>query len=345
MLIPLLLFVAQVAQDRPAGETRKHLQVLQAVPESQLFLVMNSIAMSLDVNCDYCHVREGETWKWDRDDKPKKDVARRMLKMVADLNAGSFKGSTAVTCFTCHRGSTRPATLPALPPRELLNPSTTPVLPSVSAVLDAYYAAVGGRNAGETFTSTVMVGTDDRTQLRHADIEMVMKGPDKVLLSRVTPPQNTATQVLDGSTGWTRVGTTVTPLAAEQIPRLRFNLSMYQPVKVREAPETMTVAGIEPVGDRTAFVVVAKLPAGAARRYYFDTRTGLLLRELTVTPVAGLTYLQEQFDFEEYRNSDGVMLPFTVRFSDVSIFDGYVRHFSDIRHNAPVDEAIFSRPK
>jgi hypothetical protein len=120
---------------------------------------------------------------------------------------------------------------------------------------------------------------------------------------------------------------------------------MYQPVKVREAPETMTVAGIEPVGDRTAFVVVAKLPAGAARRYYFDTRTGLLLRELTVTPVAGLTYLQEQFDFEEYRNSDGVMLPFTVRFSDVSIFDGYVRHFSDIRHNAPVDEAIFSRPK
>jgi hypothetical protein len=44
-------------QPGSAGATRPSLRVLQALPESQLFPLMNLLADSLGVKCDYCHVQ------------------------------------------------------------------------------------------------------------------------------------------------------------------------------------------------------------------------------------------------------------------------------------------------
>src|SRR5689334_14838630 len=102
------------AQPAPAGAQRPGLRVLQALPEAQLFPLMNLISDSLGVRCDYCHVQEAPDftrtpsnvggWVWDRDDKPQKRTAREMMRMVVELNAGRFKGQSRVTCYTCHRG-------------------------------------------------------------------------------------------------------------------------------------------------------------------------------------------------------------------------------------------------
>src|SRR6186997_537351 len=98
-----------------AGATRPKLQVIKDLPEAQLFPMMNAMADSLGVTCEYCHVRNAPNpntvvggWLWDRDDKPTKAVAKRMLRMVRDLNAASFEGRGRVTCFTCHRGTLQP---------------------------------------------------------------------------------------------------------------------------------------------------------------------------------------------------------------------------------------------
>ena len=45
------------AQPGSAGAARPNLKVLQALPESQLFSLMNLVADSLGVRCDYCHVQ------------------------------------------------------------------------------------------------------------------------------------------------------------------------------------------------------------------------------------------------------------------------------------------------
>jgi hypothetical protein len=86
---------AVAQQPGSAGATRPQLEVLQALPESQLFLLMNLLADSLGVRCEYCHVQEASDltrtpsnvggWKWDRDDKPPKRTAREMMRMVIDL--------------------------------------------------------------------------------------------------------------------------------------------------------------------------------------------------------------------------------------------------------------------
>src|SRR5262245_31605906 len=117
---------AAAQQPGSAGATRPKLQVLQALPESQLFPLMNLLADSLGVRCDYCHVQRTPDfaktpsnlggWVWDSDDKPQKVMARQMMRMVVDLNAGHFRGESRITCFTCHRGATLPARTPPLPP-------------------------------------------------------------------------------------------------------------------------------------------------------------------------------------------------------------------------------------
>src|SRR4051812_37079999 len=54
-----LVLPAAVAAQQPgsAGATRPKLEVLQSLPEAQLFPLMNLVATSLGVHCDYCHVQ------------------------------------------------------------------------------------------------------------------------------------------------------------------------------------------------------------------------------------------------------------------------------------------------
>jgi len=73
---------AMAQQPGSAGAKRPNLRVLQALPEAQLFLLMNLVADSLGVRCDYCHVQATPDltktpanvggWVWDSDDKPQK---------------------------------------------------------------------------------------------------------------------------------------------------------------------------------------------------------------------------------------------------------------------------------
>src|SRR5215211_4076463 len=115
---------AWAQQPGSAGARRPNLRVLQALPESQLFSLMNLVADSLGVRCDYCHVQATPDltktpsnvggWVWDSDDKPQKRTAREMMRMVVDLNAARFKGQSRVTCYTCHRGTTQPLRTPPL---------------------------------------------------------------------------------------------------------------------------------------------------------------------------------------------------------------------------------------
>jgi hypothetical protein len=63
---------------------------------------------ALGVQCTHCHVADA----WRDASKPTYEFAQRMSRMVSGLNAGPLKDVQAITCWTCHRGQTRPARLP-----------------------------------------------------------------------------------------------------------------------------------------------------------------------------------------------------------------------------------------
>ena len=87
------------------GFQLRNVQVLKDVPQDQWQLVMQYIAASLGVQCNYCHVMGDNA----SDDKETKQTARKMMQMVADLNKQFFAGKPTVSCASCHNGHAKPS--------------------------------------------------------------------------------------------------------------------------------------------------------------------------------------------------------------------------------------------
>lgn len=347
----LALGAGQAPAEPPAALQRQHLQVLTSVPESQLFPMMNAIADSLGVRCDYCHVRSApdptKTWSlaggwiWDRDDKPPKLAARGMMRMVADINARQFGGRAIVSCYTCHRGSVSPVTFPPLPPRPYATapePLARP-LPSADEVWSAYLRAVG---ATRRFETLVMSATDDRSEGRHGTFDVVFKGTGRFRATLRMPPDGPVTQGLTGDSGWLASDSGSRALRPAELELLRRAAQRYAVVKA-DRPANLQIAKMERLGDRDAYVAVSEVSPQTTVTLFFDVATGLLLRERTTTTTSFVP-LQAQVDYEDYRNVDGVMLPFLIRSSDGSPFDTSVKVFTTVRHDVDVDDSIFERP-
>ena len=54
--------------------------------------------------------------------------------------------------------------------------------------------------------------------------------------------------------------------------------------------------------------------------------------------------IPEQVDFDDYRNVDGLMVPFIIRISSVDPNISSTRKFTEVKLNVPVDEKKFSKP-
>jgi hypothetical protein len=333
--------------DKPVEQTRKNIQVLKGLPDSQLFILMNFMATSIGVKCDYCHVRKGEkyyggNWVWESDEKEKKLIGRQMIKMVLDLNRSNFSNETRVTCYTCHRGSTLIANLPPLPPHDPV-PNNT-VLPTVDQILAKYVAAVGGKEAVAKFKTTVMKGTIERSENRNAQLEVTLKDPDRYLTQQ-TSAQGVSTLSLKGQDdSWAKNSSGSRKLSGPEVEATRRVVTkFYAPFKIIEPAAQMKVTGTEKVGDREAYVVTLVIDPDTTKRFFFDTQTGLLVREIT-TKRTMLAPLPDQTDYEDYRDVDGIKLPFIIRTSNTSTYDTVTRRITEIKHNVAVSDDVFNLP-
>ena len=109
----------------PLAPPYKNLQVFpKDIPQQELVTNMKFFAQSLGVRCVHCHVgEEGKplsTFDFASDAKKEKQVARKMLTMVHRINSEDFgikdPKAVKVTCYTCHRGATKPLTAIPEPP-------------------------------------------------------------------------------------------------------------------------------------------------------------------------------------------------------------------------------------
>lgn len=122
-----LLLAGSVAQDKKpekktAREVYKNIKVLpKDLPADQVIPVMHKINDSLGVRCDFCHVVEtnaaGQHVGWEKDDKPMKSVARKMIVMTSELRSKQKILGGKPTCFMCHHGHAEPETNTPAPER------------------------------------------------------------------------------------------------------------------------------------------------------------------------------------------------------------------------------------
>ncbi|HMC90859.1 MAG TPA: c-type cytochrome [Allosphingosinicella sp.] len=110
--------------DPDAPANMKNRKVLPAaITHRQLGQTMRSFAMGLGVRCAYCHVgpENGPLSAFDfaSDANPHKNVARGMMRMAMRINEELPKiadKDSKISCYSCHRGATKPALIPPEPP-------------------------------------------------------------------------------------------------------------------------------------------------------------------------------------------------------------------------------------
>jgi hypothetical protein len=85
-----------------AEQKHKNIQVLKGVAADDFQNIMFGFQKSLGVECTYCHIKD----QFERDDKPTKLAARKMIMRVRAINKDNLGGK--VNCYTCHRGQVEP---------------------------------------------------------------------------------------------------------------------------------------------------------------------------------------------------------------------------------------------
>ena len=330
-------------QVKPAEQVYKNIQVFKGLPASQLQGAMSFMADSLGVGCAYCHAKTFES-----DDKPTKQAARRMIRMVFDLNKGGgdlFRGA-AVSCYTCHRGRREPVSVPVITRGEP-NPGAQAApakgdapLPTVEQVLEKYVRALGGREALGRVTTRVVKGSRVGADGVPVPEEVYQKAPDKMSV-KTTYPSVTFRSGFDGARAWARDSRGADQLNDQFAEALRREAEFFAGVRLRETYPNASVVGRETLDGREAYVVGAAASDGGVEKFYFDAQTGLLARRYVEFRTA-LGRTPVQVDYGDYREVDGVKVPFQLRWSNPRYSWG--RKVDEVKHNVPADDAIFKPP-
>src|SRR5580693_7887225 len=90
-ILSIILFQAFTITPEPPF---KNLQILpKDISDHDLDSVMHHFSASLGVRCNFCHVINEEEKKFDMasDDKPEKNIARKMMLMAIDINKNYFR--------------------------------------------------------------------------------------------------------------------------------------------------------------------------------------------------------------------------------------------------------------
>jgi hypothetical protein len=358
-LVALAITVARnqfvLAQQAPAApgpqmaEARfKNIQALKGIPADQVIPSMQFIANSLGVECEYCHVRGA----FDKDDKEKKKTARKMIQMEFAINKDNFKGHTDVTCNTCHRGAAAPVAIPIiaeLEPKPMpggpnaagTNPAANvPAGPTADQILDKYLQAAGGADAMQKITSRIERATLTGFGPGSFPIEIYAKAPDK-RLSVMHTPRGENTTAFDGHVGWTAGFGPPREVTGGELENMKLDADLHFATDVKQLFTQFRVRPSEKVGDRDAYLVFGLKQGQPPVKLYFDEQSGLLVRQVQYVESA-LGRNPTQIDFADYRDADGVKVPF--RWTIARPLGRFTIQVDQIQQNVAIDDAKFAKP-
>ena len=348
-----LASTAPLNSPKSAETVFKNLKVLDGIPSDQLIPSMRFITASLGVQCVYCHV-EGH---FDDDSKKAKQTARSMMRMMFAINQNHFEGTREVTCNSCHRGNLRPVDVPAVeeishgkadaaasPTAQPTTVQPVAVQPTADQIIETFIRALGGTAALEKISTRAGTGKI-QVDGKSFDLEFFNKTPDKMLFIQHTSAGNNVT-VLDRNSGWISIpGHPVRNIEGFDLEAARLDadlqFALQLALNIKEMFPELRVEYPELVEGRDAYVVVGTRAGQASWKFFFDVRSGLLVR-LVRYANSPLGLDPTQIDYGDYRSVDGVQTPFTRTIARAG--SRSTIHIDAIQQNVPIDESKFVKP-
>jgi len=352
-LSALLLFAAgellgQAPQPAPktAEQQFKNIKVLKGIPADELIPSMQFISASLGVECEFCHERGA----FEKDDKKPKQIARKMIEMELAINHDNFKGQTAVTCFSCHRGAENPVGIPiiseisndaAKPHEAEAAEKTAPALPSADDILSKYLQAVGGAAAVEKVTSRQESGTVNFAG-RQFPVEVLSKAPNK-RISIVHTPNGENITAYDGQKGWLASPGPRPPrdMNPQENESISFDATIHLPAEISKMFTQFHVRPADSINGHDVLQVIGVNQGKPPLRLFFDKQSGLLLRTIKYeqTPLGRNPI---QIDYAGYKDEGGVKIP--LQWTVARPGGRFTIQIDKVQQNVPIADSKFEKP-
>jgi photosynthetic reaction center cytochrome c subunit len=348
--------LGQVERPKMAEEVFKNVQLLKGIPVKEFMETMGFFAAATGMNCTQCHGEEsGGNWARYADDNRLKQTARRMIVMMNAINQSYFAGRRVVTCYSCHRGFSRPLVTP-----DLAEQYGTPLLrepdeivqqadgvPTADKILDKYIQALGGAERLAKVTSFaakgIYKGYDDPETY---PVEVYAKAPGQ-RATTVHGADGDSASVYDGRNGYAAAPEAVTPvpvlpLTGDDLAGAKLEAELSFPARTMLTLSEWRVGLPVTINDRDIQVVQGR-PASGGRpvKLYFDMESGLLIRlvRYTDTPVGAIP---TQIDYADYRDVSGIKMPF--KWTTTWTSGRSVTELSEVQLNVPIDASRFAKP-
>ncbi|MEO6588126.1 MAG: hypothetical protein ABIP06_02250 [Pyrinomonadaceae bacterium] len=253
-----------------------------------------------------------------------------------------FPALILITSVNVFGQKTEPVKPEAKPVME--KPAPPAKLPTAKAVIDKYVEAIGGRKASEKFkTRLVKMNVEISPMGIKGTGEAYLAAPGKSYSKVNLSGIGELIEAYDGTTAWS-----VNPIQGNrdktgiELAQAKLSSDFYRDINLDKLYPKMEVRGIEKVGDSETYVVAATPDGGLeTETFYFDTKTGLLLRAdaTLVTPEGKMA---TKVFYEDYRDIDGIKMAFKTR-SILPQFE-IISTFTEIKNGVEVDDKMFSKP-
>jgi len=246
-----------------------------------------------------------------------------------------FGGVLASAQFACNRAPSPPA-----PPA-----STTPdPQREVNEILERYTTAVGGQTAIDRVTSYRAKGrfTTSLFQMT-GEYEVWSKQPNKTLTVIQFPRIGIVKKGFDGETRWVQTpSATLNDESSSGMAEVDKDADIYGAGRIKNLYESMRFEGKARLNGREVNMIEGKPVKGPVEKLLFDAQTGLLLRWDMVRRQAKRGNVFVKVSLDDYREVDGVKVPFKVRFAFESFELKLI--IDELQHNVPLEDAMFEKP-
>jgi zinc protease len=211
-------------------------------------------------------------------------------------------------------------------------PARAQAPPTVDQILDKYERAIGGRAAFDKFTTRVMIGSSDNGKGLTLPVEIYLKAPNKRVMVLGFGEVSLG---FNGDVGWSMnlIENGLVQLTGQRLAATKRSAVFNGESRLADLYEKLTFGGTATINGREMYVVAATPAEGIEEKLHFDRQTGLLVRRLV-----GMV----ENDLEDYRDVDGIKLPFTLRQKTPQ--GGMSIKLREIKHNVPIDDEKFAVP-
>ena len=199
---------------------------------------------------------------------------------------------------------------------------------------------MGGAAPAKKVSSRVekgsLAGFGDQT----VPIEILAKAPDK-RVSVVHMKEGESVTGYNGKVGWLSVPGRVHMMNGPESAGARIDADMEFAVDVKNLYAKWETMPGEKVDGHETWLVIGHKDGVPPLKLYFDQKSNLLLRMVRYTD-SPLGYNPTQIDYADYRNSEGVKIPY--RWTIARPGNKFTVQVEAVQQNVPVDDAKFVPP-